>query len=35
MFVDGEQGIELQPLNIEQDTIAQQLAQKIFDKINV
>ena len=35
MFVGGEQGIELRPLNIEQDTIARQLAQKIFDKINV
>jgi len=34
MFVDGEQGIELRP-NIEQDTIARQLAQKIFDKLNV
>jgi len=35
MFVVGEQGIKLRPLNIEQDTIARQLAQKIFDKINV
>ena len=35
MFVDGEQGIELRPLNIEQDILAQQSAQKLFDKINV
>jgi len=35
MFVDCQQGINLRPLNIEQDTIARQLAQKIFDKINV
>lgn len=34
MFVVGEQGIGLRPLNIEQDIIARQLAQKIFDKIN-
>ena len=35
MFVVFGQGIELRPLNIEQDTIARQLAQKIFDKIKV
>jgi hypothetical protein len=34
MFVDGEQGIELRPLNVEQDNLVRQNAQKLFDKIN-
>ena len=33
MFVDGQPGIELRPLNVEQDNFARQNAQKIFDKI--
>jgi hypothetical protein len=30
MFVDGEQGIKLRPLNFEQDTNARQLAHSIL-----